>query len=106
MHGLDKPGVFTTVSVKETIASLPGFGMAPEGHLSYSAGPNIRAGRTKPYSVRVRIDPIPLKGLLRLHTCHRQRPSLTSAPASDKPVLVARTRLTEISSPSGRCTTS
>ena len=25
----------------ETIASLPGFGMAPEDHLSYSAGPNI-----------------------------------------------------------------
>ena len=43
----------------ETIASLPGFGMAPEGYLSYSSGPNIRAGRTKPCSVRVRIDPIP-----------------------------------------------
>src|SRR5262249_18685936 len=25
----------------ETIASLPGFGMAPEGHLSYSSSPNI-----------------------------------------------------------------
>ena len=25
----------------ETIASLPGFGMVPEGHLSYSAGPNM-----------------------------------------------------------------
>src|SRR6266481_3613040 len=37
----------------ETIASLPGFGMAPEGHLSYSFGPNIRTGRTKPCSVRV-----------------------------------------------------
>jgi hypothetical protein len=45
----------------ETIASLPGFGMAPEGHLSYSFGPNIRTGRTKPCSVRVRIDPIPPK---------------------------------------------
>src|SRR5713101_1964785 len=27
----------------ETIASLPGFGMAPEGHLSYNSGPNMRA---------------------------------------------------------------
>jgi hypothetical protein len=42
----------------ETIVSLPGFGMAPEGHLSYSSGPNIRARRTKPCAVRVRIDPI------------------------------------------------
>jgi hypothetical protein len=25
----------------ETIASLPGLGMAPVGHLSYSAGPNM-----------------------------------------------------------------
>ena len=46
----------------ETIASLPGFGMAPVGHLSYSADPNIRARRTTPCSVRVRIDPIPPKG--------------------------------------------
>src|SRR5215471_2568016 len=30
----------------ETIASLPGFGMAPEGHLAYSAGLNMRARRT------------------------------------------------------------
>jgi hypothetical protein len=28
-------------ALEETIASLPGFGMAPEGHLSYSSGPNI-----------------------------------------------------------------
>ena len=45
----------------ETIASLPGFGMGPEGHFSYSFGPNIRTGRTKPCAVRVRIDPIPPK---------------------------------------------
>jgi len=25
----------------ETIASLPGFGIVPEGHLSYSSGPNM-----------------------------------------------------------------
>ena len=51
----------------ETIASLPGlvpgFGMAPEGYLSYSAGPNIRPRRTQPWAVRERIDPIPPKGL-------------------------------------------
>ena len=46
----------------ETIASLPGFGMVPEGHVSSSAGPNRRTRRTKPGSVRVRIDPIPAKG--------------------------------------------
>jgi hypothetical protein len=46
----------------ETIASLPGFGMAPVGHLSYSAGPNMRARRPQPCSVRVRIDPIPPQG--------------------------------------------
>src|SRR5215813_4821602 len=56
----------------ETIASLPGFGMAPVGHLSYSAGPTMRARRTQPCSVRVRIDPLPRKGLPRLQTCHRQ----------------------------------
>jgi hypothetical protein len=48
--------------VFETIAFLPGFGMAPVGYVSYSAGPNMRAGRTKPCSVRGRIDPIPPKG--------------------------------------------
>src|SRR4029453_17095899 len=90
----------------ETIASLPGFGMVPEGHLSYSFGPNIRTGRTKPCSVRVHIDPIPPKELRRLPTCHRQRSSLTVAPTSGKPVRVARTRLTEINSSSGGCTTS
>src|SRR5438552_14827216 len=90
----------------ETIASLPGFGMAPEGHLSYSFGPNIRTGRTKPCSVRVCIDPIPPKELLRLPTCHRQRASLTVAPTSGKPVRVARTRRTEINRASGGCTIS
>ena len=45
----------------ETIASLPGFGMVPEGHLFYSSGPNMRTRRIKPCSVRVRIDPIPAK---------------------------------------------
>ena len=40
----------------ETIASLPGFGMAPKGHLSYSAGFNMRARRTQPWSVRGCID--------------------------------------------------
>src|SRR6266702_4802083 len=99
---------FARISVEfiETIASLPGFGMAPEGHLSYSFGPNIRTGRTKPCSVRVRIDPIPPKELLRLPTCHRQRSSLPVAPTSGKPVRVARTRHTEINSSSGGCTTS
>jgi hypothetical protein len=46
----------------ETIASSPGFDMAAEGPLSYSCGPNIRARRTQPCSVRGRIDPIPPKG--------------------------------------------
>ena len=46
--------------------------MAPEGHLSYSADPNIRARRTTPCSVRVRIDPIPPKGSPRLPTCPSQ----------------------------------
>src|SRR4029453_16884671 len=64
----------------ETIASLPGFGMAPEGHLSYSFGPNIRTGRTKPCLVRVGIDPIPPKELRLLPTCHPQKSSLTVAP--------------------------
>src|SRR5438270_13156965 len=32
----------------ETIASLPGFGMAPEGQLSYSSGLHICTGRTPP----------------------------------------------------------
>src|SRR5678809_1351991 len=90
---------------KETIASLPGFGMAPEGHLSYSSGLHICTGRTQPCSVRVRIDPIPPKGLPRLPTCHRQRSSHTAAPMSDKPVHGVRTRLTGISSAGGRCTT-
>ena len=39
-----------------------GFGMAPEGHLSYSAGLHMRARRTQLCSVRGRIDPIPPKG--------------------------------------------
>src|SRR5882724_9575451 len=43
---------------KETIASLPGFGMAPVGHLSYRAAPNMRVGRTPPCAVQVHIDPI------------------------------------------------
>ena len=33
----------------ETIASLPGFGMAPEEPLSYSVGPNIGTRRAKPW---------------------------------------------------------
>jgi hypothetical protein len=32
---------FCTVDFLETIASLPGFGMAPEGHFLYSSGPNM-----------------------------------------------------------------
>ena len=47
---------------KETIASLPGFGMAPEGHLAYSAGLNMRARRTPSCLVLGRIDPIPPQG--------------------------------------------
>ena len=35
------PTFRTEPLILETIASLPGFGMAPVGHLSYSAGPNI-----------------------------------------------------------------
>src|SRR5215831_13163479 len=92
-------------SLFETIASLPGFGMAPEGHLSYSAGLNIRARRTPPCSVRVRIDPIPPKGLPPLQTCHRQRSSLPVAPTRDKHVRGAVTRPIGTSSSSGRCTT-
>src|ERR1044072_9841810 len=89
----------------ETIASVPGFDMAPEGHLSYSAGLNMRARRTQPCSLRGRIDPIPLKGLLQLPTCHRQRSSLPVAPTRVKRVRVVGTRLIETSSTSGHCTT-
>src|SRR5439155_26097666 len=46
----------------ETIASLPGFGIAPVGHVSYSAGTTMHARRTQLGSVRGRIDPIPPKG--------------------------------------------
>ena len=49
-------------TVSETIASLPGFGMAPVGHVSYSAGTTMHARRTQLGSVRGRIDPIPPKG--------------------------------------------
>src|SRR5215813_11115861 len=90
---------------KETIASVPGFGMAPEGHLSYSAGLNMRARRTQPCSVRGRIDPIPLKGFLQFPTCHRQRSSLPVAPPRVKRVHVVGIRLIETSSTSGPCTT-
>ena len=69
--------------------------MAPEGHLSYSSGPNICTERTKPCSVRVHIDPIPPKALRQLLTCHRQRSSRPVAPTSGKSVRVARTRLTD-----------
>ncbi len=48
--------------IMETIASLPGFGMAPVGHLSYRAAPNMRVGRTPPCAVQVHIDPILPKG--------------------------------------------
>ena len=48
-----------TVQYLETIASLPGFGMVPEGHFFYSSGPNMRTRRIKPCSVRVCLDPIP-----------------------------------------------
>ena len=93
------------LTFSETIASLPGFGMAPEGHLSYSAGLNMRARRTQPCSVRGRIDPIPPKGLPRLQTCHRQRSSLLGAPTRAKPVRVVVTRPIGTSNTSGRCTT-
>ena len=46
----------------ETIASLPGFGMAPEEPLLYSWGPNIGTRRATPCLVRVRIDLILAKG--------------------------------------------
>jgi len=36
LYATHKYGVFF-----ETIASLPGFGMAPEGHFLYSSGPNM-----------------------------------------------------------------
>jgi hypothetical protein len=38
------------------------FGMAPEGHVSYSAGLHMRARRTPLCSVRGCIDPIPPQG--------------------------------------------
>ncbi len=49
-------------SVFETIASLPGFGLAPEELLLYSWGPNIGTRRATPCLVRVRIDLILAKG--------------------------------------------
>src|SRR2546430_7307093 len=90
---------------KETIASLPGLGMAPEGQLSYSSGPNMRARRTQPCLVQVRIDPIPPKGLLRLQTCHRQRSSHTVASTHDKGARIVVTRPIGTSSFGGHCTT-
>ena len=95
----------TFVSKKETIASLPGLGMAPEGQLSYSSGPNMRARRTQPCLVQVRIDPIPPKGLLRLQTCHRQRSSHTVASTHDKGARIVVTRPIGTSSSGGHCTT-
>jgi hypothetical protein len=89
----------------ETIVSLPGFGMAPVRRLSYSSDPNMRARRTKPCSVRGRIDLIPPKGLPRLQTCHHQRSSLPVVPPNAKRVLGAVTRLTGINSSLGRSTT-
>jgi hypothetical protein len=94
-----------TIVLWETIASLPGFGMAPKGHLSYSSGPNMRARRTKPCSVQVRIDPIPLKGSPRLLTCPSQRSSLPVAPTRDKRVRVVVTRPRGTSSTRERCMT-
>src|SRR5262245_18616793 len=89
----------------ETIVSLPGFGMAPVRRLSYSSAPNMRARRTKPCSVRGRIDLIPPKGLPRLQTYHHQRSSLTVVPTNAKRVLGAITKLTGINSSIGRYTT-
>src|SRR2546426_11249139 len=89
----------------ETIASLPGFGMAPVGHLSYSAGPNMRARRTQPCSVRVRIDPIPPKGLPRLPTCQCQRSSSIVVITSSNPVHAVVTQPIGTSRPNGHYTT-
>src|SRR5207244_8694626 len=88
----------------ETIAKMPGFGMASEGPLAYSFGPNLHARRTKPCSVRVRIAPIPRKGSQRLQSCRSQRSSRTIAPTRDKRVLVVTTRPIVTNSPIGRCT--
>src|SRR4029450_3634035 len=65
----------------------------------------MRARRTQPCSVQVRIDPIPPKGLPRLQTCHRQRSSHTVGPTSDKRVHVVVIRPIETKSSIERCTT-
>src|SRR5215510_6355913 len=79
--------------------------MAPVGHVSYSAELTMRARRPQPCSVRVRIDPIPAKGLPRLQTCQRQRASPIVALTSGNPVHAAGTPPIGTSSFSGRCTT-
>ena len=90
----------------ETIAKMPGFGMASEGPLSYSFGPNLHARRTKPGAVRVRIAPIPRKVSQRLQSCRSQRSSRTIAPTRDKRVRVVAIRPIETKSSIERCTTS
>jgi cellulose biosynthesis protein BcsQ len=50
------------VEADRDCSEATGFGMAPEEHMSYSAGLYIRARRTQLCSVRGRIDPIPPKG--------------------------------------------
>src|SRR2546426_7065841 len=88
-----------------SIASLPGFIMAFEEHVSYSLGPNIRTRKARPCLVRVHIDPIPPKGLQRLQTCHRQRSSPIVATTSGNRVHAVVTLPIGTSSPSGHCTT-
>src|SRR5215467_6328077 len=50
--------------------------------VSYRLGSHIRTKKAKRCLVRVRIDPIPPKGLPRLPTCHRQRSSTIAAMTS------------------------
>ena len=61
-HGLGWQPSSASNEQVETIASIPGLGMAPVGHLSYSADSNMRVRRIPPCSVRGRIDPITPKG--------------------------------------------
>ena len=73
--------------------------------VSYRLGSNIRTRKAKRCLVRVRIDPIPPKGLPRLQTCHRQSSSTIAAMTSGTPVHAVGTQPIGTSRPSGRCTT-
>ena len=65
----------------------------------------MRARRTPPWAVRVRLDPIPLQGSRRWPTCHPQRSSLPGASTHAKRVRLVVTRRSGTTRASGACPT-